>query len=335
MQYSIHYEPVSAEDNYPLKRTLIRQLKNDLEGIFEKYFQAGDSLYICSHDAPEQISLESKIKEVLYKITFIRTSNYIDCKKIVAHTIENLKLKSFLESMIKSIIYSNNHVVRFDIRTFYDYHDSENIVEGSNKGKIWHGYSTAVCITESGLFLRINDKNKLITGKTAYEKMLEIAKNNGGNLRDENTRREIAEYFRGKTVIAQYGTYRAYKIGEVTMDQDVNNTKLYVNMDGKNSNITIKQYYKNQYNISIKNEDQPLLIEELRKRHNADNSEIRIRYLIPELVYLTGQDDLDEKERSDILEKSKPQPTKKVELMEKGFKYLRNKEKRKLRKKIK
>ena len=335
MQYSIHYEPVIAEDNYPLKRTLIRQLKNDLEGIFEKYFQAGDTLYICSHDAPEQISLESKIKEVLYKITFIRTSNYIDCKKIVTHSIENLKLKSFLESMIKSIIYSNNHVVRFDNRTFYDYHDSENIVEGSNKGKIWHGYSTAICITESGLFLRINDKNKLITGKTAYEKMLEIARNNRGNLRDENTRREIAEYFRGKTVIAQYGTYRAYKIGEVTMDQDVNNTKLNVNLNGKNSNITIKQYYKNQYNIDIKNEDQPLLIEELRKSHYANNSEIRIRYLIPELVYLTGQDDLDEKERSEILEKSKPQPTKKVELMEKGFKYLKNKEKRKMKKKDK
>ena len=59
---------------------------------------------------------------------------------------------------------------------------------------------------------------------------------------------------------------------------------------------------------------------------------IRIRYLIPELVYLTGQDDLDENERSEILEKSKPQPTKKVQLMEKGFKYLKTKEKRIIKK---
>ena len=337
MQYSIHYEPLIAEDNYPLKRTLIRQLKDDLEGIFEKYFQAGDTLYICSHDAPEKISLESKIKEVLYKITFVRTSNYIDCKKIITHTIENLKLKNFLESMIKSIIYSNNFIVRFDNRTFYDYHDSENIIQGSNKGKIWHGYSTAVCITEAGLFLRINDKNKLITGKTAYEKMLEIAKNNGGKLSDDNTKREIAEYFRGKTVIALYGTYRAYKIGEVTMDQNVNNTSLEIkNKDGRTSSITLKKYYKIQYKIDIKDEYQPLLIEELRKKnYNSEDSEIRIRYLIPELVYLTGNDDLDERERSEILEKSKPQPSKKVELMEKGFKYLRNKEKRKIKKKDK
>ena len=337
MQYSIHYEPLIADDNYPLKRTLIRELKDDLEGIFEKYFQAGDTLFICSHDSPEQISLEKRIKNILYKLTFVRTSNYIDCTKITTHSIENLKLKTFFESMIKNIIYANNHVVRFDNRTFYDYYDSENIIEGSNKGKIWHGYSTAVCITEAGLFLRINDKNKLITGKTAYDKMIEIANKNGGNLIDENTRREIAEYFRGKTVIAQYGTYRAYKIGEVTMDQNVNNTSLNMRTrDGKNAYVTIKQYYKNQYNIDIKHEDQPLLIEELRKINiNNENSEIRIRYLIPELVYLTGNDDLDEKERSDILEKSKPNPSKKVELMEKGFRYLRNREKRRVVKKDK
>ena len=337
MQYSIQYEPAIAEDNYPLKRLIIRQLKEDLEGIFEKYFQAGDTLYICSRDTPEQISLETKVKQVLYKVTFVNTLNHIDCKKITTHSRENLKLKTFFESMIRSIIYSNNHIVRFDNRTFYDYHDSEDLIKGSDKGKLWHGYSTAVCITEDGLFLRINDKNKLITGKTAYEKMLEIAKNNGGNLLDDNTRRDIAEYFRGKTVIAQYGTYRAYKIGEVTMDQNVNNTSLTMKTkEGQSSYVTIKQYYKNQYNIDIKHEDQPLLIEELRRNNfNTENSEIRIRYLIPELVYLTGHDDLDEKERNDILEKSKPQPTKKVQLMEKGFRYLNNKEKRKIKKKDK
>ena len=337
MQYSIQYEPLIADDNYPLKRTLIRQLKEDLEGIFEKYFQAGDTLYICSHDSPEQISLEARVKQVLYKLTFVRTKNYIDCTKITTHTLENLKLKNFFESMIKSIIYSNNHVVRFDNRTFYDYHDSEDLIKGSNKGKMWHGYSTAVCITESGLYLRINDKNKLITGKTAYENMLEIAKKNGNNFLDENCRREIAEYFRGKTVIAQYGTYRAYKIGEVTSEQNVNNTSINMKTkDGKIAYVPLKKYYKDQYNIDIKHEDQPLLIEELRRSNiNAETSEVRIRYLIPELVFLTGHDDLDENERSIILEKSKSQPTKKVELMEKGYKYLRNKEKRKIKKKDK
>ena len=144
--------------------------------------------------------------------------------------------------------------------------------------------------------------------------MLEIARNNGGNLMDQNTRNEIAEYFRGKTVIAQYGNYRAYKIGEVTTDRNITNTFLNIRTKDGNSNISIQQYYKMQYNIDIVHTDQPLLVEELRKRH-LDNEEVRIRYLIPELVYLTGVDDIEESERADILEKSKPQPTQKVELL--------------------
>ena len=36
-QYAIHYEPIIAEDNYPLKRSIIRQLSTDLKGYFERY----------------------------------------------------------------------------------------------------------------------------------------------------------------------------------------------------------------------------------------------------------------------------------------------------------
>ena len=39
-QYAIHYEPIIAEDNYPLKRKIIRLLSEDLKGYFERYAQA-------------------------------------------------------------------------------------------------------------------------------------------------------------------------------------------------------------------------------------------------------------------------------------------------------
>ena len=43
-QYAVHYEPIIAEDNYPLKRKIIRQLSADLKGYFERYAQAGDTI---------------------------------------------------------------------------------------------------------------------------------------------------------------------------------------------------------------------------------------------------------------------------------------------------
>ena len=88
MQYSMSFDPVIAEDNYPLKKTIIRQLKEDIEGNFEKYFQAGDTLYICSQNTKEKVCLETKVKNVLYKVTFEKTKNFIDCSKITKNTLK-------------------------------------------------------------------------------------------------------------------------------------------------------------------------------------------------------------------------------------------------------
>ena len=295
-QYAIHYEPIIADDNYPLKRKIIRQIRKDLTGEFEKFAQAGDTIFVFAKNPKEKVSLETKIDDVLYKVTFDRTSNSVNCRNINKKTKDNIKVKSFLESVIKNIFMANNHMVRFDDRSFYDYQNSINF--GKSGAKIWSGFSTAVAITENGLFLRLNDKNKLITGKTALDKMQEIGKKYG-NMRSEDCQREINDYFRGRTVIATYGNYRAYRIGEISFDRNINNTEFDIEKEGKKAKINIKNYYHQQYKLDLKNEDQPLLIEEQRRRRNNDDETPQtVRYLIPELVFLTGIDELDERDRA-------------------------------------
>ena len=139
---------------------------------FEKFAQAGDTLFVFSNNPQEKVSLETKIDDTLYKVTFEKTSNSVNCRNINTKTRDSIKVKNFLESIIKNIFMANNHIVRFDDRSFYDYKNS--VPFGRSGAKIWTGFSTAVAITENGLFLRVNDKNKLITGKTAYDKMSEI-----------------------------------------------------------------------------------------------------------------------------------------------------------------
>ena len=78
-QYAIHYEPIIADDNYPLKRKIIRQLRKDLTGNFEKYAQAGDTIFVFAKDPKEKVSLETTVDDVLYKVTFDRTSNSVNC----------------------------------------------------------------------------------------------------------------------------------------------------------------------------------------------------------------------------------------------------------------
>ena len=330
-QYAIHYEPIIAEDNYPLKRKIIRQLSSDLKGYFERYAQAGDTLFVFSKNAQEKVSLETKIEEVLYKVTFDKTANMVNCRNINKKTEDNIKIKSFIENVIKNIFMANNHMVRFDNGAFFDYMSGVPI--GSNGSKMWSGFSTAVAITESGLFLRVNDKNKLITGKTVLDKMNEFG-HKFKNIRSEESIRTINDYFKGKVVIAGYGNFRAYRIGEVNFDRDVSNTEFDIEKEGKKEKMKMKDYYKIQYNIDIKHDDQPILIEEqpLNKKNDVNKT---VRYLIPELCYLTGIDELNDFDRAEIIKRSKFQPNDKVKKIEKGFAYLKNPNKKRVKKKEK
>ena len=330
-QYAIHYEPIIAEDNYPLKRKIIRLLSEDLKGYFERYAQAGDTIFVFSRNSQEKVSLEAKVDDVLYKVTFDRTANEVNCRNINQKTRDNIKIKSFIENIIKNIFMANNHMVRFDSGSFFDYNSSRFI--GQHHTQIWSGYSTAVTITESGLFLRVNDKNKLITGKTVYDKFEEFHRKYG-NMRSEECMRAILDYFKGKVVIAIYGNYRAYRIGDISFDRDIKNTEFEIEKEGKKEKIRIKDYYKRQYNIDLKHDDQPILIEEVPKRRREDEKVV-VRYLIPELCYLTGIDELNDQERADIITKSKFQPSEKVKKIEQGFAYLKNKTKKKIKKKDK
>ena len=90
---------------------------------------------------------------------------------------------------------ANNHMVRFDNGAFFDYNSA-----------------TSLGINGTGLFLRVNDKNKLITGKTVYDKIEEF-KRKSGNYGKEDCIRSIKDYLCGKVVIAGYGNFRAYRIG--------------------------------------------------------------------------------------------------------------------------
>ena len=330
-QYAIHYEPEIAEDNFPLKKSIIRQIKPELRKNFPKFIQGGDTLFVVGSNLQEKIVLETTVESTLYKIQIVLTKNIIDCRNINTRCKDNIKIKSLLEILVKNVVLANNHIVKFDDRSFYDCNDVE-MFGRDGKAKIWHGYSTAVCITENGLFLRINDKNKMITGKTAYEKMIELGKKYGGNMIVEACQRDINDYFTGKTVVAQYGNYKAYRIGKVLNDKNVKNTTInYVDGEGKTTTITLKNYYENQYNIHIKNEDQPLFIDE----DSVEAEEKKKRYLVPELLYLTGVEELEDKEKADIIAKSKFQPNVKVKKIEKGMTYLNQKNKKIIKKKNK
>lgn len=77
--------------------------------------------------------------------------------------------------------------------------------------------------------------------------------------------------------MTNYGKTAYHKIEEVVF-QDIESIQL------EESNLSLRDYYLQKYNITIKNVKQPLLKVESRKR---GNKEFQI-YLIPELCLMTG-----------------------------------------------
>ena len=327
MTYEISFIPEinNEKENNILKKKILRQLKEDLTGIFENYFLIGNTIFVCTKKSKSKITLETKYSDIEYQVIFTKISDNFNCEKITNKTQDDIRKKIFVENIIKNIITANNHIIKFNDGAFYDYYDIETC-PFKKKCKIWNGYGTSVLITERGLLLQIIDKNILITGLTAYEKMKEISQKYDNDIKNENCKKDIMAYFKGRTLITQYGNYRSYKIGDIDFDRSVENTTFNIEeKDGTQNTISIKDYYETKYKIIFKYTDQPLFIEENKNEKNS-----KLKYLIPELLYITGNDDLDSKEKEDffLMSKKMSTPYEKIKKLEKGINYLTKAEKK-------
>jgi len=262
--YSIDIFPEIANDNFTLQKKLYKTIEAKLSPYFLKMSFAGLNLFGSTKNPQDEIIVEEKVENTDYKVIFKKVG-ILNFSEIVNKEGIEQKKKNFIEKLIKDILLSSKDQIRFGTDRMVISMDKDNIIQNSDNSTIYKGYFTSAQITESGLYLRVNDKNKLITGKTAYSKMQELERR-FGNMRGEDCQREIIEYFKGKTVIATYGNYRAYRIGDISFDKNINNTEFEIEKEGQKTKINIKNYYKQQYKIDLKYEDQPLLIEATPKK---------------------------------------------------------------------
>ena len=288
-QFSIKINPDLPEDSYQLFRKILRSISKELKNHFKIYLISGKSLFSTLNEENSSITLKTNIDNIDYVIEITKTKNLIDLSKITSLSKENIQIKSLIERIIKIIFEANDGFIRFDGGNFYNYYKYETI---DNNSKKLPGYSTGSIITDSGLYLRIIDRTKFISGKTAYDKLKEIFDKNKHN----SPKDACIEYFENKSVLSNYGNLKVYKIESISFDKTPINTNVSIKKeDGSFINVTLFNYYKEKYSIEIKNLNQPLLIVN-DKRKNKENNELTKEnkvYLIPELVFLCGVDEED------------------------------------------
>ena len=349
--YSVSVLPEIARDNYPLYSKIQRQIDNELNKYFTRKCFSGNNLFASSNDPKTSITCSATVENVEYIVT-LKKVGQMEMTEITDFEGENQRKKSFLEKVIKDILLKNKNTVKFgDDRTIVKI-EEKNVYDPdprkTDKESIYKGYYTSAQITESGLFLLVLNVNKHVSTVTVYEKINEI-RNAHRSLPESDIRKIIEEYFiTHKTVLTTYGSLRTYRIKSIDFDTNPRKTSFNIKDGDKIKTISIEEYYKMQYKVSIKDPDQPLLIAERKTKgkksagqiasqkenpkdivkvdNNNPNQEEQVIFLVPELLYTTGTNtETDSKDkRRNIINKTKVDPNKKMEEINKINELMNN-----------
>ncbi|XP_038602626.1 piwi-like protein 2 [Tachyglossus aculeatus] len=154
--------------------------------------------------------------------------------------------------------------------------------------QIWPGYAASIRRTDGGLFLLADVSHKIIRNDCVLDIMQALCQQNRGNFQDECTK-----LLCGHTVITRYNNH-TYRIDDIDWSKTPRNT--FIMSDGKE--ITFLEYYSKNYGITVKDEEQPLLIHRATGKRNVPGKPLLTEILLlPELSFMTG---IPEKMRKDF-----------------------------------
>lgn len=146
--------------------------------------------------------------------------------------------------------------------------------------EVFPGYAVAVDEMEGGLMVCLDTQHRVVRSQVVYEVLHELQSSNPQNFRDAARQNLI-----GACVMTKYNN-KTYIVDDIAWHLTPKDT--FPLKSGET--ISFLEYYKKQYNITINDPDQPLLIN--RKKRNAPNGEADAMVcLLPELSFMTGLTD--------------------------------------------
>uniref|UniRef100_G1R652 Piwi like RNA-mediated silencing 4 n=1 Tax=Nomascus leucogenys TaxID=61853 RepID=G1R652_NOMLE len=161
-------------------------------------------------------------------------------------------------------------------RNFYN--PSEPMEIPQHKLSLWPGFAISVSYFESKLLFSADVSYKVLRNETVLEFMTALCQRTGLSCFTQACEKQLI----GLIVLTRYNN-RTYSIDDI--DWSVKPTHTFQKRDG--TEITYVDYYKQQYDITVSDLNQPMLVSLLKRKRN-DNSEARLAHLIPELCFLTN-----------------------------------------------
>ncbi|XP_043548694.1 piwi-like protein 4 [Chiloscyllium plagiosum] len=153
---------------------------------------------------------------------------------------------------------------------------------------LWPGFSTSILRYETKILLSVDISHKVLRSETVLDFMTELYNRVGDQHFSDTCMNELV----GFVVLTRYNN-KTYRINDI--DWNVKPTDIFKKADG--TEITYVDYYSQQYDASITDLKQPMLVSWLKSKNRSMDVAPRLVHLIPEFCYLTG---LSNQARSDF-----------------------------------
>ena len=264
-EYEVRFDPVVDSRDERFK------LVNQLKEVFgpTKTFD-GVVLYL-PHQLEENVTYHTAKhpvdnSEVTLTVTLKHVKKLADTKSI-----------QFYNTLFRRIMHTLK-MVQMN-KNFYD--PTAGHMVPQHKLEIWPGYVTAVQEFEGGIMLCCDVSHKVLRTQTAHELMKDIV-----NMKAPDTNAAVQKALLGAIVLTRYNN-KCYRIDDI--DWSLKPSSKFVDHSGQEKSFI--DYYKKQYNITIKDPNQPMLISRAKRKTAEEADVAKLIALVPELCNLTGLTD--------------------------------------------
>jgi aubergine-like protein len=264
-QYHVDFNP--PIDSKALRKALIRE-KEAIVGKIRAF--DGMVLFLPRRLADDPTEFVSRLKDgtdvnVTIKCTGELAPDDPTCLRLI-----NILFRRVLEKIdLQEIGRMRNY-----------YNPKQSIVIEDYSIELWPGFVTSIARFEQDVMLCAEVSHKILRTDTVLNTLYDLHSSvRGGNYHNVATRKLL-----GSIVMTRYNN-KTYRIDDI--DWRRNPTATFETRKGTTSFI---DYYRDAYNIDIKDREQPLLVSMPKKRDQRRGMEGPI-LLIPELCYCTGLSD--------------------------------------------
>lgn len=260
LQYRVDVSP--EVDDLRLKKFLVRQHK---EAKLRAYIFDGTVLYTTNRYTPDgsPVNLVSKDKEEkIYKVTIVRVGELTPYDHYFIQFFNILLRKCLQDLNLQELN-----------RNYFDPKAAVHLKEW--KLELWPGYVTTMRQHEQNILLCCETTSKIIRTDTVYDQLK-------AGVRDRD---RVTKVLLGAIVLTRYNN-KTYRVDEIVWEKKPSDT--FPKRDG--SEISYVQYYKERYQVDIKDKNQPLIMSMPKRSERRAGQEGPV-FLVPEICFMTGLSD--------------------------------------------